>query len=420
MQKQVMDTQVNQSVNKPTNNMHKKLHIRNYKHACNIKNVARNSIGQRLVLTSFGESHGESIGAILDGCPAGLNLSESDIQPMLDRRKPGQSVITTQRKENDTVKIISGTYRKYTTGAPITMIIRNADQRSSDYENLQTHMRPGHSDYTAMMKYNKHNDHRGGGRFSGRLTATHVMGGAIAKKLLDETLHIKTYSFVQQIGKISITEKKAEKLFTTYDHNNNDDKLDAAIYGNDVRCPDSETAKRMKKSILDVKRQGDSLGGIIKSITKGLPIGLGEPMFGSLESDISAAIFSIPSVKGVEFGSGFAGAKTKGSKNNDTFKIAKDQKNVKKIITRTNNSGGILGGISNGMPITMQIAFKPASSISQEQKTVNIKTLTDDTLQIRGRHDPCVVPRAPPIVDALVSLVIADHAIVSGHIKQAL
>ena len=380
--------------------------------------MSRNSIGQKLVLASFGESHGESIGAILDGCPAGLELSEADIQPMLDMRKPGQSTITTQRKEGDIVKIISGTYRKHTTGAPITMIIKNSDQRSGDYDNLQTQLRPGHSDYTAMIKYNGYNDHRGGGRFSGRLTATHVMGGAVAKKLLHKTLNVKIYSFVQQIGKVSLTDKQVEKIITTTMQTV--DNLNHAIYGNDVRCPDTDTAKKMKNAILDAKRQGDSLGGIIKSIAEGLPVGLGEPIFGSLESDISAAIFSIPSVKGVEFGSGFAGAKTLGSKNNDTFQIVQDQKNNKKIVTRTNNSGGILGGISNGMPITMRVAFKPASSISKKQNTINIKTLTSDTLQVKGRHDPCVVPRAPPVVDALVALVIADHALVSGHIKQVL
>ncbi len=390
--------------------------------------MSRNSIGQKLVLTSFGESHGELIGAILDGCPAGLELSEKDIQPMLDRRRPGQSIITTQRKEKDVVKIVSGVYRKHTTGAPITMIIKNSDQKSGDYENLQTQLRPGHSDYTAMIKYNNYNDHRGGGRFSGRLTATHVMGGAVAKKLLDKTLNVKIYSFVQQIGKISLTEKQVERIMattttttaatTTTTTTQTVDKINHITYNNDVRCPDSNIAKKMKGAILDAKRQGDSLGGIIKSVTEGLPVGLGEPIFGSLESDISAAIFSIPSVKGVEFGSGFAGAKTLGSKNNDTFKIIKDQKDNKKIVTRTNNSGGILGGISNGMPITMRVAFKPASSISKEQNTVNIKMLTSDTLQVKGRHDPCVVPRAPPVVDALVALVIADHALVSGHVKQ--
>lgn len=353
------------------------------------------SIGHRLVLTSFGESHGKSVGAILSGCPAGLELDEKDIQIILDRRRPGQSTITTQRKETDRVEIISGVFRGYTTGAPITMLIWNSDQKSKDYENLKTKLRPGHSDFPAMIKYNHFNDYRGGGIFSGRLTATHVMGGAIAQKLL-RTIGIDTCSFVTQIGKISM-----KKRFN--------DKMTNSIYNNDVRCPDTITAKKMKESILDAKKKGDSLGGIIESITYGVPVGLGEPIFNSLESDLSKAIFSIPSVKGVEFGSGFEGSKLYGSKNNDLYTIQDD-----KIITKTNNSGGILGGLSNGMPITMRIAFKPASSIPQKQKTVDIETRKETILQVKGRHDPCVVPRAPPVVDSLVSLVLADHAILSG------
>jgi len=360
------------------------------------------SIGQRLVLTSFGESHGKSIGTVLDGCPAGLEIDEKDIQKMLDQRKPGQNLISTQRKEEDIVEILSGVFRGYTTGAPITMIIQNADQKSKDYENLKTELRPGHSDYPAMIKYNHYNDYRGGGRFSGRLTATHVMGGAIARKLLKVTLGIETHSFTSQIGKI-----KMEKEFN--------EKMIKSIYKNDVRCPEINTAKKMKDSILDAKKKGDSLGGIIESVTTKIPVGLGEPIFGSLESDLSKAIFSIPSVKGVEFGSGFRGSELYGSENNDLYTIKNG-----KIITKTNNSGGILGGISNGMPITMRIAFKPASSIAQKQFTIDIKTKKETILQVKGRHDPCVVPRAPPVVDSLVALTIADHALISGAIKPVL
>jgi chorismate synthase len=220
------------------------------------------SIGQRLVLTSFGESHGKAIGAILDGCPAGLELDEKDIQKMLDQRRPGQNLISTQRKEGDIVEIISGVFRGHTTGAPITMIIQNSDQKSKDYENLKTKLRPGHSDYPAMIKYNQYNDHRGGGRFSGRLTATHVMGGAIARKLLKVTLGIETHSFTSQIGKIKMENKFNEKMIKS-------------IYKNDVRCPEINTAKKMKNSILDAKKKGDSLGGIIESITTKIPVGLG-------------------------------------------------------------------------------------------------------------------------------------------------
>ena len=364
--------------------------------------MSGNSIGQRLVLTSFGESHGKSIGAVLDGCPAGLEIDESEIQKMLDYRKPGTSLITTQRKEEDKVEIISGVFRGFTTGAPITMVIWNSDQQSKDYENLKTKLRPGHSDYPAMIKYNHYNDYRGGGRFSGRLTATHVMGGAIARKLLSVTLGIETNSFTTQIGKI-----KMQKEF--------DQKMKKSIYNNEVRCPDESTAKKMRESILNARKKGDSLGGIIESITTNVPVGLGEPIFSSLESDLSKAIFSIPSVKGIEFGSGFAGSELLGSENNDLYTIKQGR-----IITKTNNSGGILGGISNGMPITIRIAFKPASSIAKKQTTVDIKTKKVSTLQVQGRHDPCVVPRAPPVVDSLVALTIADHALLSGHIKPVL
>ena len=361
-----------------------------------------NSIGRRLVLTSIGESHGRCIGTILDGCPAGLDLTEKDIQKMLDLRKPGQSLVSTQRKEDDKVEIISGTLRGSTTGAPITMIIWNKDQKSTDYEKLRTDMRPGHSDYPAYVKYKKYNDHRGGGRFSGRLTATHVMGGAIARKLIKEQLGVETNSYTCQIGKMRVEEEVNKKMLKT-------------IYSNVVRCPSKTTAKKMEKAILTARKNGDSLGGIIESVSTNIPAGLGEPIFGSLESDISRAIFSIPAVKGVEFGSGFAGSEKFGSENNDPYTIRDG-----KIITKTNNSGGILGGISNGMPIVFRVAFKPASSIAKYQNSVNVKTKKKIKLQVGGRHDPCVVPRAPPVVDSLVALTLADHALISGFIKPTL
>ena len=361
-----------------------------------------NSIGRRLVLTSFGESHGRCVGAVLDGCPAGLDLTEKDIQKMLDLRKPGQSLVSTQRKEDDVVEIISGTFRGSTTGAPITMVIWNKDQKSTDYEKLRDEMRPGHSDFPAYVKYKKFNDHRGGGRFSGRLTATHVMGGSIARKLLKEQLGVETNSYTEQIGKIKVVKEVDKKLFKS-------------IYSNVVRCPSKITATKMEKSILNARKKGDSLGGIIKSVTMNVPPGLGEPIFGSLESDISKAIFSIPAVKGVEFGSGFAGSERFGSENNDPFIIKNG-----KISTKTNNSGGILGGISNGMPIVFRVAFKPASSIAKYQNSVNVKTKKKIKLQVGGRHDPCVVPRAPPVVDSLVALTLADHALISGFIKPTL
>ena len=361
-----------------------------------------NSIGRRLVLTSIGESHGRCIGTILDGCPAGLDLTEKDIQKMLDLRKPGQSLVSTQRKEDDKVEIISGTFRGSTTGAPITMIIWNKDQKSTDYEKLRTDMRPGHSDYPAYIKYKKYNDHRGGGRFSGRLTATHVMGGAIARKLIKEQLGVETNSYTCQIGKMRVEEEVNKKMLKT-------------IYSNVVRCPSKTTAKKMERAILTARKNGDSLGGIIESVSTNIPAGLGEPIFGSLESDISRAIFSIPAVKGVEFGSGFAGSEKFGSENNDPYVIKNG-----KILTKTNNSGGILGGISNGMPIIFRVAFKPASSIAKYQDSVNVKTKKKIKLQVGGRHDPCVVPRAPPVVDSLVALTLADHALISGFIKPTL
>ncbi len=355
-----------------------------------------------MVLTSFGESHGSCVGTVLDGCPAGLELEENDIQRMLDYRKPGQSKITTQRKEEDIVEIISGVFRGHTTGAPITMIIQNKDQHSKDYDELKTKLRPGHSDYPAMLKYNHYNDARGGGRFSGRLTATHVMGGAVAKKLLKVSLDVETNSYTSQIGKVKTTSE-----FTTRNISH--------IYKNDVRCPERDTAVKMKAAILSARKKGDSLGGMIESVTTNLPVGLGEPIFSSLESELSRAMFSIPSVKGVEFGSGFAGSSLYGSQNNDLYVIKQG-----KIQTVTNNSGGILGGISNGMPITMRIAFKPASSIIKSQKTIDIKTKKSTYLTVKGRHDPCVVPRAPPVVDSLVALVIADQALIGGFIKPVL
>lgn len=359
------------------------------------------SIGHRLVLTSIGESHGRMVGAILDGCPAGLDLDESDIQWMLDQRRPGQSPTSTQRKEKDRVEITSGTLRGNTTGAPITMLIWNEDQRPQDYDEMKAKLRPGHSDYPAMVKYSGYNDHRGGGRFSGRLTATHVMGGAVARKLLGR-IGVRTDAYTVQIGT-----RRMRNPFSQ--------DMAELIYENDARCPEADTADAMRSDILATKRSGDSLGGIIESTTTGVPVGLGEPIFDSLESDIAKAIFSIPSVKGVEFGSGFAGSGLRGSENNDSYAVSDGR-----IVTRTNNAGGILGGLATGMPIVMRAAFKPASSIQQDQKTVNPDTMEETTIKVAGRHDPCVVPRAPPVVDALVSLTIADHAIISGMLKQVL
>ncbi|MDE1728251.1 MAG: chorismate synthase [Thaumarchaeota archaeon] len=364
--------------------------------------MSSSSIGQRFVFTSFGESHGKCIGATVDGCPAGLEIGERDIQTMLDLRKPGQSIITTQRKEDDKVEILSGTYKGHTTGAPITMIIWNKDQHSKDYDNLTLKPRPGHSDYPAFVKYNGFNDIRGGGRFSGRLTATFVMAGAIARKLLSKTLGIETFSYTCQVGSVKMKEHATMKMKNS-------------VYSNEVRCPDPKIASKMRETILAVRRRGDSIGGIVESLTVNLPVGLGEPIFGSLESDLSKALFSIPAVKGVEFGSGFHGSTLHGSENNDEFLIKNG-----KIQTKTNNAGGILGGISTGMPIVLRVAFKPASSIAKKQQTIDLHTKKSVSLVVQGRHDPCVVPRAPPVVDSLVSVVLADHAIRAGFIPPVI
>lgn len=363
---------------------------------------AGNTIGERFVAMSFGESHGRCIGMVVDGCPAGLPLSEQDIQGQLDLRKPGQSQVTTQRKEEDKVEILSGVFNGFTTGAPVCMIIWNKDADSRSYEAIKNTPRPGHADYPALVKYGGFADYRGSGRFSGRLTATLVMAGALAQKLLKHTLGIDTVAYTLEIGGIRAGSITRENI--------------ASRYSNDVRCPDPAAAEKMKEAILQAKREGDSLGGIVECVSTGLPVGLGEPIFSSLESDLSKALFSIPAVKAVEFGSGFEGSKKRGSENNDTYYLD----STGKVVTRTNNAGGILGGLSNGMPIVVRVAFKPAASIAKKQETLDISTGREADLVVPGRHDPCVVPRAPPIVECVMSMVLADHAIRSGLIPPVL
>ncbi len=360
-----------------------------------------NIIGERFSALSFGESHGRCVGIVVDGCPAGLPLSESDIQGQLDKRKPGQSAVTTQRKEEDKVEILSGVFNGLTTGAPICMLIWNKDQDSRSYEAIKHIPRPGHADYPALVKYGGFADYRGSGRFSGRLTATLVMAGALAQKLLAHTLGINTTAYTVEIGGIKAQQITEEGI--------------ANRYGNDVRCPDAEAAEKMRDAILQARKDGDSLGGIVECVATGLPVGLGEPIFASLESDLSKALFSIPAVKGIEFGSGFEGSKRRGSENNDVYYIEDN-----KIVTKTNNSGGILGGLSTGMPIKLRVAFKPAASIAKTQETLDITTHELTDLVVPGRHDPCVVPRAPPIVECVVAMVLADHALRYGLIPPVL
>ena len=365
-----------------------------------------NTLGDLFTVTSFGESHGKCIGAIIDGCPAGLNLSEADVQPLLDLRKPGQSIITTQRKETDRVEILSGVFNGFTTGAPICMIIWNRDSDSRSYDEFVSKPRPGHADYTAFVKYGGFNDFRGSGRFSGRLTATIVMGGAVALKILRNFLNIEIMSYTKSIGDIVMD--SGDIPFET---------LSKDRYLNDVRCPDPKTAARMKDSILSARRDGDSLGGIIECMVRGVPVGLGEPIFESIESELSRGIFSIPAVKGLEFGSGFRGSTIKGSENNDSFVI---DKSTGKIITETNKSGGILGGITDGMPLVFRVAFKPAASIPRPQKTVNLKDMSESQLVVSGRHDPCVVPRAPPVVDSVAAIILLDSCFKSNLVPRVI
>jgi chorismate synthase len=361
-----------------------------------------NLLGERFTLMSFGESHGRCVGAVVDGCPAGLPLTEPDIQAELDLRKPGQSIVTTMRAEEDRVEILSGVFGGRTTGAPICMLIMNKDRDSRPYEQLVHTPRPGHADFAAREKYGGFNDYRGGGRFSGRITATFVMAGAIAKKLLRRTMACEVVAYSLEIGGIragTFTWEEALRL----------------RYTNEVRCPDTATAERMKQRIVEVRGQGDSVGGIVECAVTNLPVGIGEPIFGSLDSDLSRALLAIPATKGVEFGSGFEASRRRGSENNDPL-IAE----AGHVRTTSNNAGGIVGGLSNAMPIVLRVAFKPASSIAKPQQTVNLRTLESAEIVVPGRHDPCVVPRAVPVVESVVAIVLADHAIRAGFIAPVL
>ncbi len=364
--------------------------------------MSGNVVGERFVLSTFGESHGKVVGAVLDGCPAGLPLSEKDIQSELDLRKPGQSIVTTQRKEEDVVEIASGVFEGHTTGAPIMMLVRNADKDSKSYEAIKKTPRPGHADLVAKMKYEGFNDFRGGGRFSGRITASFVMGGAVAKKLLRQALGVEIVAYSLEIGDIRASGFTLEEAARNR-------------YANEARAPTPEAADEMKRKVIEMRGKGDSLGGIVECVATNVPVGLGEPVFGSLDSDLARFALSIPAVKGVEFDSGFASTKLTGKQNNDEYYFEGD-----KIVTRTNNSGGILGGISNGMPIVYRVAFKPASSIASRQKTVDLESRREVEVSVPGRHDPTVVPRAVPVVENTTALVLADHAIRAGFIPPVL
>lgn len=349
--------------------------------------MAGNSFGTLFKLTTFGESHALAIGGILDGCPAGLSLDLGKIQLELDRRKPGQSNITTQRKESDQVVFLSGIFEGKTTGTPIAFQILNEDQKSKDYSHLKNTYRPSHADYVYQEKYG-HRDYRGGGRASARETACRVVGGAVAQQLLAH-YGIKINAFVQQVGSI-----KVEKNY----HDLNFEET----FKNKVRCPEPTIAQKMIQHIEQVKKEGDTIGGIIQCVIQGSPVGLGEPVFDKLHAELAKAMMSINAVKGFELGSGFSAAEMRGSEHNDIF-----ESSDKGIKTKTNFSGGIQGGISNGEDIYFRLAFKPIATLMQKQQSVNDQG-EEVELEGKGRHDPCVVPRAVPIVSAMAALVMAD------------
>lgn len=354
--------------------------------------MAGNTFGHLYKLTSFGESHGEAIGGIIDGCPAGLTIDIEFIQHELDRRRPGQSDISSPRKELDTIEFLSGIFEGKTMGTPIGFMVKNTNQQSKDYSNLKDVYRPSHADFVYEKKYGMR-DHRGGGRSSARETISRVVAGAIAKLYLKQ-LGIEITAFVKQIGIIKI-----DKPYTAYNLTETEN--------NKVRCPDRQIAEKMIAYIEQLKTEGDTCGGIIQCVINNTPIGLGEPVFDKLHAELGKAMLSINAVKGFEIGSGFDSVDKKGSELNDTF----SQKDGK-IFTLTNNSGGIQGGISNGMPIYFNVAFKPVASIKKQQSTITTDGNATN-LNIEGRHDPCVVPRAVPIVESMAAMVIMDHVLLS-------
>lgn len=355
-----------------------------------------NSFGEIFRITTFGESHGPAIGVIIDGCPAGLSIDETFIQKELARRRPGQSRITTQRKEDDTCRILSGVFEGKSTGTPICILIENQDQRSKDYSHIADSFRPSHADYTYQAKYGTR-DYRGGGRSSARETAARVAAGAIACMLL-QAHGISIAGYVSQVGEITAPE------YLTLDLSKTDDNI--------VRCPHQETAEKMIALIDQVRLDRDTIGGVVTCVIRNTPVGLGEPVFDKLHAQLGKAMLSINAVKGFEYGSGFGGVALRGSQHNDEFYTEGDR-----IRTRTNHSGGIQGGISNGEDIYFNVAFKPVATIMQDQQSVN-KEGEEVTVSGKGRHDPCVVPRAVPIVEAMACLVLADFLLQAKNNKM--
>lgn len=351
--------------------------------------MAGNSFGQLFKITTCGESHGGAVGVIIDGCPPGIEISGAEIQVDLDRRKPGQSALTTPRKEQDIIHILSGVFEGKTTGTPILLLAYNADMRPEDYSELKNVYRPSHADFTYLMKYGLR-DFRGSGRASARETLARVAAGSIAKKYLKQQLNIEILSFVEQVGSIRTSIAHEEVTL-------------AAIESNPARCPDPKIAPSMIELIETVKNEGDSIGGIIQGMIRNVPAGLGEPVFDKLSADLGKAMLSINAVKGFEIGSGFGCTTLRGSEHNDAFTTENG-----KLRTKTNHAGGVLGGISTGETLYFRVAFKPVSTINKAQETVDLNHQTL-ILKAEGRHDPCVLPRAVPIVDAMSALVIMDH-----------
>lgn len=348
------------------------------------------TFGTLFRVTTWGESHGAAVGAVVDGCPPRLPLTEADIQPMLDRRRPGQSVLTSQRREADRVRILSGLFEGKTIGSPILLSVDNTDVKSGDYESFRDVFRPSHADYTYLAKYGVR-DWKGGGRASARETVGRVAAGAIADRLLALACGIEIVGWVAQISEVQAGEVNPEAVTRE------------AVDAHPTRCPDPAAAGEMAERITQARRDGDSLGGVIHLVARNVPPGLGEPVFDKLEADLARAMLSIPAVKGIEIGSGFAGTRMTGSTHNDPYFIENGR-----VRTRTNLSGGIQGGISNGEPITIRVAFKPTATIRAKQETVD-ELGRPRMLEATGRHDPCVLPRAVVIVEAMAALTLADH-----------
>jgi chorismate synthase len=361
-----------------------------------------NSIGREFTITSFGESHGRVVGVLIDGCPAGLALCEADFSKELEFRIPDNPKIVSARREKDCPQILSGVFNGYTTGAPIVIIVENKEIKSSDYEAIKNLPRPAHSDYPARIRYGGFNDYRGGGRFSGRITVALIMAGVVAKKLLTR-YEVEVLAYTQAIGSV-----KCNKKFTVAE-------IKEKRRSTATRCPDEGWAEKMESAIISARDAGDSIGGVVECLALNMPVGIGEPLFDTLDGDLAKVLFSVPAVKGVEFGAGFRVAELRGSENNDAFCL-KDGK----VITTTQNAGGILGGLSNGMPIVIRVAIKPTPSIVKEQQTVDLATMEDTQISIKGRHDFCVVPKAVPVVEAAVATTLVDHMMRLGAIPKIL